>query len=133
MPESNPPSPPRPSTPDPLNVNVNVVVEMVYYERSQPAARGRGKGQQKKLPPKIKDFQANISTGKDSWLSFLKQILVCHDEGKYRVSARKPYGIKVLVPPEKAKWVSIFLPYIISTIGRASTNYERHMIQNKSS
>lgn len=96
-----PASPPRATTPE--LINLNVIVEMTYYERSQPAARGRGKPQQKKLPAKIKDFEANIAPGKENWLSFLRQILVCHDETKFRISARKPYGIKVLIPPEKAK------------------------------
>lgn len=95
----------RASTPPPAEpaISLNVVVEMAYYERSQPATRGKGKGQQKKLPPKIKDFEASITRSKDSWLSFLKEILRCHDETRFRVSARRPYGIKVLIPPEKAK------------------------------
>lgn len=95
----------RASTPPPAEpaINLNVIVEMAYYERSQPATRGKGKGQQKKLPPKINDFEASITRSKGSWLSFLKEILRCHDETRFRVSARRPYGIKVLIPPEKAK------------------------------
>lgn len=85
------------------HIKVNVIVEMTYYEHPQPSSRGKRKAQPKKLPAKIKDFEGSIGPGKEGWLSFLKQILVCHDESKFCVSARKPYGIKVLIPPEKAK------------------------------
>lgn len=91
---------------EPEAIDINVVTEMTYYERSQPTTRGRGgktRTQPKKLPAKVKDFEASVQLGQDSWISFLRAVLECHGETKYRVSAQKPFSVKVLVPPEKAK------------------------------
>lgn len=86
---------------EPSSLTVTVLAELTVWTRSKPTS-GKGKGRESKAPAKRKDFTFNIAKGNDTYVSFARHILSVHSLDKYRVSSRRPFGMKLLVPPDKA-------------------------------
>lgn len=77
------------------------VKSFLTYFKQTPPPSGKGRGrEQKEIKKKV--FQYEFISGEDGYLGLLRAVLAKHGEAKYHVSARKPYAIKALVPPDKA-------------------------------
>lgn len=79
---------------------IEVKGHLTYFKRLPPT-NGKGKGREEK-DDKKKSFQFEFIPGEDGYVGLLRALLAKYGETKYRVQAKKPFGIKALVPPDRA-------------------------------
>lgn len=79
--------------------SITVLAVMEYPKIS--ASSGKKSGRPAKTEKK-KELDFVFEEGRDAYLRLLRALLERHGQSKYRVTARKPFSIQALVPPQKA-------------------------------
>jgi hypothetical protein len=99
-------------------ISVKASVQLLLHSIIAPKPGAKGKPKEKK-ETKTKELTFVFMATMENYIDLLKAILTKHGEEKYNITERKRYGIKVLVPPNRAYVIHICIPPPTTT---SSTN-----------